>query len=168
MGWTLGLALAAVALVAVWRWANRAGGGTAEAAATTTYRIRGRIEVRNDCGGAAAELPDELRVHAVLSDGRTRIEARTEVALEPGPPDAADAPDKVGVYALQVEWPGPSSPGYWDPPRATRPDGSDVCDGLGCERGTRCLNLAGRPRRLALTGPEMEFTLAVTCICVPQ
>lgn len=169
MGWILGLALGVGALLA-WRFRRaRRIEATVESPAgpTTTYRIRGPVELRNECDGDG--LPERIQIRAVLRDGkRTAVEARARVSLVPGSAGEDDAPDLVGEYSLEVEWRGERPPAFWDPPRAARIDGSDVCESIACGGQTRCFDLAGRPRRIDLTGPDMEFPVRVACICVPQ
>jgi len=168
MGWTLGIAFVAIASVLAWRLrGNRAKQDPRPVLDPAgTFRIHGRVEVTDDCSESGDGLPEMVRVAAVLTDGkRRREEATTEVALDaaPGRPNA-----RQGTYALDVSWNGATPPLHWEPPHATRTDGTEICDGLGCDRFTRCANLATRPRRIDVMAMETEHMLRVACICVPE
>ncbi len=170
MGWTLGVAFGAVLIALIWRVRKPGLGGDGAAVEMFgTYRIHGGVELRNDCDGGVGALPTTIAVTAVLTDGqRARKEARCEVDLTEAGDADGEGPDLVGQYALEMEWSGRRAPAYWDPPRATLVGGGDICDGPGCLPNTRCVNLASRPRRIQADERDQEFTLRVTCICVPQ
>jgi hypothetical protein len=168
MGWTLGIAFTALAIVLAWRWrASREGAGPETAPpSAAAYGIRGSIEITTTCAG---DLPDRVRVVATLTDGRAaRAEAAVEVILQPAEDIGHGELRSEGNYELEASWTADGPPRHWEPPRVYRADGSDVCEGLKCEGPNRCVNVASRPRRIEVTAVEMEYTLRAACICVPE
>lgn len=132
------------------------------------YTLSGSIELNNDCDGQVASLPVQVVVKASLNDNRGQASGGSvTVSVAPDPADPPGTPRKIGTYSVTVAWgPGLGNPSHWDSPVAALTNGQDVCQAIPCPAaGSRCLDMATRPRIVPFVNPTAIHDIRVQCSC---
>lgn len=151
-----------VAIAALLFAVAKGGGG-----GVVRYTITGKVAVINDCDGVQASIPSPIQIKSTLNDNLGNSSGGSvAVNLAPDPADAPGTARLVGNYSITVVW-GPKlgNPTNWDTPRATKPDGTNICPSINCPGATFCQDGATRPRAVAFVNPTTVYDIRVSCSC---
>jgi hypothetical protein len=130
-----------------------------------TYTISGNISIRNQC----RPLPEKVDISAIAVERRAILfqwVKQKNIPLIPQPDGSFE-----GQYKLTIKWPkNKPAPKHWTTPKIWGPNWETLCESMYCGIADSipqydCLDMATRPRRIAIQQKDIRYDLRSDCRC---